>query len=122
MALQNAVRLYNTIVKNPEGEYYYDYKAAYDLFDIIEKTTNDKVAQYYLAECYYYGRGISKNLNRYIHYANKSSDQDYSQALCLISKMIEKKEYFAENTNNDYTNLMASLNTRAIEVDRNKKI
>ena len=69
---------YNTLVKGKDGKYYYDYDKAFMLLN--QSDSSDAIVQFYLGECYYFGRGVSKNRQKASDYLYRSSVQGYSKA------------------------------------------
>jgi TPR repeat protein len=113
---------YNTLVKDANGKYYYAYINAVALLNQADST--DAAVQYYLGECYYFGRGVPKNLQKASDYLYRSSTQGYPKAFCLIGTMIENREYVEEG-GYDYSDPLKNLNVvfasykSAVEKDQN---
>lgn len=81
-------QVYNTLVKNTNGRYYYDYEKALNLFDI-----SNAESQFYIAECYYYGYGVPKDIKTASEYYLLSSSQRFSKAATKMASMIQYGEY-----------------------------
>ena len=87
-----ALKHYNTLLKYKNT--YYDYVSAIDIF--LECANNGNAeAQYYLGECFYYGRCTRKDLVSATAYINASSEQGNSKAFCMIGIMMRRREFIS---------------------------
>lgn len=103
MTLFDALLCYNTLIEDPiTGNYSYNYERAFQLFNQLNEAEDggDGDVQYYLYECYKYGRGVSKNTKRAREYLELSLNQECSKALCELS-MISAQLYHTSVFKND---------------------
>ena len=62
-----------------------DYDKAFEYFNKVDKSRNVEDSNYYLGECYYYGRGVECNYNlafKYYKIARHSIDAEFRLAEC----------------------------------------
>lgn len=106
MTIAQALKHYNTLVKNSDGAYHYDYSKAVELLKNAEGVEKENpIVQNYLGECYYYGRGVRKNIAAATKYFKKSAENNYYKAHYNIGMMYEKNEM----VNNERTNNNSSV-------------
>lgn len=115
MSLVEALTFYNMLIEDPvTGEYSYNYASAFELFDRLHNGDGDGDGdgdvQYYLYECYKYGRGVSKNTKRADKYLHLSLEQDCSKALCEFAKTsAEMYQTSAFENNDERINIIAHI-------------
>ena len=110
------LQVYNTLQKDAHGKYYYDYNKAFTLLN-----HSNAVSQFYIGECYYYGRGVPKNLEKASEYFYKSAEQGYSKALTRMGRLIQDEEYIEADYSDQLKNIRVILISyeKAIERDDN---
>ena len=117
MTIATALKYYNTLEKDEDGHYDYDYDSAIEIF-VDYARDGDPEAQYYLGECFYYGRGDERNLNNAASCLTISSENGNSNACCLIATMMHRKELISESSNGvDMMRHIMSIYIRAMELD-----
>ena len=108
-------RAYNTLVKDTDGKYYYDYEKAFELFNLNNLSG---ISQYYIGECYYYGRGVPEDTEQASEYFYTSMSQGFSKAFTQIGYMTQNQEYYTGGrTHSDYMNLALACYKRGVEED-----
>lgn len=112
MTIAQALKHYDTLVKGSDGVYHYEYSKAFELLKNAEAVDNDNpIVQNYLGECYYYGRGVRKNINTAIEYFKKSIVHNYYKAYYNIGIMYEKKEIVNNDENNEANKYVDAYNS-----------
>ena len=85
--LENFIRKLYSQLQNVKGKKVYVYLPQ----------EGNKFAQYSLANLYYYGNGVEKDLSQAFWWYRKSSEQGQPYASYAVAQMYSKGEYVAEN-------------------------
>lgn len=68
------------------AEHLHDYQKALEIFYSIQ---DQPEAEFFIAECYFYGNGVSKDYSKAIEWYTKAANQNYHKALCNLGYCYE---------------------------------
>jgi hypothetical protein len=99
-SMQNAIKLYSTIIKDPNesGYYIYNYKDAFDMFNKLSKDKKG-VIEHYLYKCYVYGHGTPIDYGKAMDNLIESCNKGYWNAFLDLAIIKIKQNLFSNYTN-----------------------